>query len=53
MFLIILGIIVIGGTLLIYIGPRLLQGRAEMANNHYKEAQETFAMLYYDPLLPF
>ncbi|RKN78953.1 ABC transporter transmembrane domain-containing protein [Paenibacillus ginsengarvi] len=33
----------IGGTLLVFIGPRLLQGRAERFNRQVKEEQERFA----------
>jgi ATP-binding cassette subfamily B protein len=32
----------LAGSTLMFIGPRLLQGRAETANVHYKEAQERF-----------
>lgn len=32
----------LAGSMLMFIGPRLLQGRAEVANIHYKEAQERF-----------
>lgn len=32
----------LAGSTLMFIGPRLLQGRAEAANIHYKEAQERF-----------
>ncbi|MEK5257425.1 ABC transporter transmembrane domain-containing protein [Paenibacillus sp. FSL F4-0125] len=31
------------GSVLMFVGPKLLQGRAEAANTRYKEAQEQFA----------
>ncbi|ULL18348.1 ATP-binding cassette domain-containing protein [Paenibacillus sp. H1-7] len=31
------------GSVVMYVGPRLLQGRAEEANIHYREAQERFS----------
>lgn len=36
---------VVAGSALMYVGPRLLQGRTETANAQYKEAQERFSNL--------
>lgn len=34
---------VLAGSAMMFVGPRLLQGRAEAANRNYKEAQERFS----------
>lgn len=38
-----LTLVMLAGSSLLFIGPRLLQGRAESANMNYKQAQERFS----------